>query len=409
MEIEGYYMEKLLNHNGIIEHMNNNFIKSRFEKVLSVDIESNDDYYNFLVSLSEYSLMAFAKDAVHNNLNISKGNGSFANLFHYDYSNNIDYSFIYTNLKNPIIKTPIYQHYCDLHKDEQKELCLNCLERYRVITRNLIPLMKTLRKDLCSIYFTDMLYDLIRFENRHLYAFITHMINEFSDGSSFKRFATNFGKKKIQKLLKGINKPFRRIDFKMILKKYIPLLYSVFAYCANIRIDCLDRVYDFMLYKGLSMFKTVPNKYIVVGYKVDTNYRIDIIETSSILDFSGNDIFQIASHPLLEGLNFGFHTDRQIAYNEVNKRNDNEKKKLRKKYDGFKFNGKSVFTGHTIYSDNTIIIGFLKESENTFQNFRLDIHITSIIPNHIDLDKMRFINHDKWIFEDNEYDLEYNS
>jgi hypothetical protein len=235
------------------------------------------------------------------------------------------------------------------------------------------------------------------------------MINEFSDGSSFKRFATNFGKKKIQKLLKGINKPFRRIDFKMILKKYIPLLYSVFAYCANIRIDCLDRVYDFMLYKGLSMFKTVPNKYIVVGYKVDTNYRIDIIETSSILDFSGNDIFQIASHPLLEGLNFGFHTDRQIAYNEVNKRNDNEKKKLRKKYDGFKFNGKSVFTGHTIYSDNTIIIGFLKESENTFQNFRLDIHITSIIPNHIDLDKMRFINHDKWIFEDNEYDLEYNS
>lgn len=154
------------------------------------------------------------------------------------------------------------------------------------------------------------------------------------------------------------------------------------------------------------MFKTVPSNYIVVGYKVDNSYRIDIIETSSILD-NTEDTFQIASHPLLEGLNFGFYTDRRLAYNEVNKINDSVKEKLRKQYDGFKFSGKSVFTGHTIYSENTIIIGFLKKSENTFQNFRLDIHITSFIPNNIDLDKMRFINHDKWIFEDNEYDLEY--
>ncbi|KAG7393999.1 hypothetical protein PHYBOEH_005922 [Phytophthora boehmeriae] len=216
--------------------------------------------------------------------------------------------------------------------------------------------MKTLGKDLCSIYSTDVLYDLIRFENRNLYAFITHMVNHFSDGSSFKSFASDFGKNKIRKLMKTMNRPFRRIDFKMVLKKYVPLLYSTYAYCTNARVDCLDRVYDYMLHQGLSMFKTVPSDRVVVGYKVGSNllgtskYRIVILETTSVLDVSESYQFQIGSHPLLEGLNFGFYKDRLEAYKTIN---------------------------------------------------RLDIHIESIIPNRTEVDALRFINHDKWNFEDN--------
>lgn len=163
-----------------------------------------------------------------------------------------------------------------------------------MVTRNLIPLMKTLRKDLCSIYFVDVLYDLIRFESRDLYAFIAYVVNQFRDGSSFKSFITDFGKKRARQLLKTMNRSFRRIDFKFVLKKYMPLLYTVYAYCADARVDCLDRVYDYMLNEGLSVFKTVPSKQVVVGYKVNDQYRIDVLETSAVLDFVG-----IASFKLL--------------------------------------------------------------------------------------------------------------
>lgn len=410
MEFGEHHMEYALNAQGCYEFMKNNFIKSRLDKVVEIKkIKSEDEYFNFLISLSEYSFSAFSKDAaninIHKSHDTSKSDGSFNNTFYYDYANKIDYNFIYSHLKNPLIRKPEYDQYCKLHKDTQEGMCFDCLERYRVITRNLIPLMKTLRKDLCSIYFTDMLYDLIRFENRNLYAFITYMINNFSDGSSFKKFVTTFGKKKIKKLLKSINKPFRRIDFKMILKKYVPLLYSTFAYCANTRTDCLDKVYDYMLSKGLSMFKNVPSNHVVVGYKVGNNYRIDILNTSDVINFTGEHGFQIGSHTLLEGLNFGFYDDRMDAYNSVNQMNGAIKKGLREKLTGFTFSGQSVFTGRTINSSNVVVIGFIKESENTFQNFRLDIHIESIIPNHDEVDALRKIKHDKWSFEDNEYDV----
>lgn len=412
MEIDGFYMEQYLNLSGVLEMMDNTFIKSRLDKVLDIEIESEEDYYNMLISLTEYSFFAFNKDAEHTEslnrkIDVAKSDKSFNNLFHYDYSNRIDYDFIYKHLKNPMIRKPIYAHYCNAHKNKQVSTCLDCLERYRVITRNLIPLIKTLRKDLCSIYFIDVLYDLIRFENRGVYAFITYMVNEYSDGSSYKAFITKFGKKNVKKLLKQLNKPFRRIDFKMVLKKYVPLLYGAFVYSINARTDCLDRVYDYMLHEGLSMFKSVPSTRVVVGYKVGDQYRIDILETPNILNHVGNRDFRIATNPLLEGLNFGFYDHRLHAYNTTNRLDNDIKQSVRKLYEGFRFSGKSVFTGATIHSENIIVIGFLKESVNTFQNFRLDIHIESAIPNNATVDRLRFIDHDKWAFEDNEHDVCY--
>jgi len=409
MESDAFHMERMLNVAGVSEGMRFGFIKSRMDKAVAIELESDDEYFNVLISLSEYSFGAFKKDASHSvpGTDMKKSDGSFNNLFHYDYSNNVDYAFIYDCLANPLIRTPVYQQYCAKHRNELNGMCFDCLERYRVVTRNLIPLMKTLRKDLCSIYFVDVLYDLIRFENRDLYAFIAYVVNQFRDGSSFKSFISEFGKKKARQLLKTMNRPFRRIDFKFVLKKYVPLLYMVFAYCADVRVDCLDRVYDYMLYEGLSVFKTVPSKLVVVGYKVDDQYRIDVLETNAVLDFAGDRQFQIASHTLLEGLNFGFYGARLKAYQDTNSINRRLGNQLGKIYAGFSFNGRSVFSGRIIRSEDVIVVGFLKKSENTFQNFRLDIHIKSIIPNSTSVDSMRFIKHSKWSFEDNEADACY--
>ncbi|KAG6617100.1 uncharacterized protein IUM83_04872 [Phytophthora cinnamomi] len=409
MECDAFRMERMLNFAGALEGMRFDFIKSRMDKVFAIELESEDEYFNALISLSEYSFRAFNKDARHPipGTDMKKSDGSFNNLFHYDYSNNVDYAFIYDCLANPLIRTPVYQQYCAKHRNELNGMCFDCLERYRVVTRSLIPLMKTLRKDLCSIYFVDVLYDLIRFENRDLYAFIAYVVNQFSDGSSFKSFVSEFGKKKACQLLKTMNRPFRRIDFKFVLKKYVPLLYMVYSYCADVRVDCLDRVYDYMLHEGLSVFKTVPSNLVVVGYKVDNQHRIDILETNAVLDFAGARQFQIASHTLLEGLNFGFYDARLIVYQENNTVNRRIGKQLRKIYADFSFNGRSVFSGRIISSEDVIVVGFLKQSENTFQNFRLDIHIESIIPNSTSVDSMRFIKHSKWNFEDNAADACY--
>lgn len=201
-----------------------------------------------------------------------------------------------------------------------------------------------------------------------------------------------------------MNRPFRRIDFKFVLKKYVPLLYRVYAYCDDARTDCLDRVYDYMLYNGLSVFKTVPSELVVVGYKVGDQYCIDVLETSAVLDYAGGRSFYIASHPILESLNFGFHDERLGVYKEANIADRKTGKSLRKLYTGFTFTGHSVFSGQTVRSEDAIIVGFLKKSANTFQNFRLDIHIESIVPNNASVDRMRFIKHSDWIFEDNEAD-----
>ncbi|KAE9345781.1 hypothetical protein PF008_g8597 [Phytophthora fragariae] len=409
MECDAFHMERLLNFAGASEGMHFGFIKSRMDKAVAVELKSEDEYFNALISLSEYSFPAFNKDASHSipGTDMKKSDGSFNNLFHYDYSNSVDYAFIYDCLANPLIRTPAYQQYCAKHRNGLKGMCFDCLERYRVVTRNLIPLMKTLRKDLCSIYFVDVLYDLIRFENRDLYAFIAYVVNQFRDGSSFKSFMAEFGKKKARQLLKPMNRPFRRIDFKFVLKKYVPLLYMVYAYCADVRVDCLDRVYDYMLYEGLSVFKNVPSKLVVVGYKVDDQYRIDVLETNAVLDFAGDRQFQIASNTLLEGLNFGFYDARLKAYHDNNIMNGRIGNQVREIYAGFSFNGRSVFSSRIIRSEDVIVVGFLKASDNTFQNFRLDIHIESIIPNSSSLDSMRFIKHSKWSFEDNEADACY--
>ncbi len=399
---------KRLTIDGVCECVREGFVKSRLDKVSVCAIGSNDEYFNLLVSISEYSFLAFQAYSLDpEGMVVSKNDGVFNNRFHYDYSNAVDYTLIYTCLKNPLICDPVYDHYCNAHKDGVEGTCLDCLERYRVITRNLIPLMRTMRKDLCSIYFMDVLYDLIRFESRHVYAFVVYVLNNFGDGSSFKSFAASFGKRKIRMLLKRMNRPFRRMDFKMILKKYVPVLYAVYTYCANARIDCLDRVYDYMLHEGLSMFKTVPSEHVVVGYVAGDQYQIDILQTSSVLDFAGDQEFVIGSNLILESLNFGFYKLRQSVFHGVNGLDNQIKQGVRKMYSGFRFSGQSVFTGRTIHSQDAIIIGFLKKSLNTFQNFRLDIHIESIIPNSPHVDRLRLIDHDKWAFEDNEYDKCY--
>lgn len=384
MESTTYNAEYLLNLKGCLEGQQYGYIKSSFKLVLIPNYKiTNDGYFNLLLTLSEYS---FANKK------------NFNNLFHYDYSNNIDYEFIYSSLSNPLIKYPFYNRslYCKKHKyDENKEACIDCLERYRVITRNLIPIIKKFRKDLCSIYFIDMLYDLIRFENRDLYSLITFLINNYSDGSSFKETVNNIGKKKIVKLFKTINKPFRRIDYKLIFKKYLPLIYNIYLYCDKQYLDYKDVIYDFMLSKGLSMFKTVPNKYVVVGYKENENYILDVIKTNDVLNYREAN-FKIASHGLLEGINFGFYKERLIAYNEVLKIDKEIKEKLKRTYSKLTFSGESVFTKKIIKSDDCIIIGFLKKSENTFQSFKLDIHIESFLTNNSKVDYLRTIKHSKW-------------
>lgn len=389
-----------MNEVGLREIVCGGFLRSRLEKVTKAKIKSEDQYFNVLISKSEYSFDAFEEDASEG-IYAVYGDRSFQNLFHYDYSNDVDYSLIYRCLRNGMIKSPTYTQYCKAHKREQRGLCLNCLERYRVVTRNLIPLLKMIRKDLCSIYFIDILYDLLRFENRDLYAFITYTINHFSDGSSFKAFVAQFGKKRVYRLLKTMNRPFRRIDFKFVLKKFIPVLYAVCAYCANTRTDCLDHVYDYMLHQGLSMFKTVPSEHVVVGYCVGSAYRIDVIETRAVLDFEKDRDFMISSNTMLEGLNFGFYKRRLQVYKDTNAWDNSIKQELRSVYADLTFEGRSVFTGDVVSSENAIVIGFLKKSNNTFQNFRLDIHIESIITNNPAVDKLRLIQHSKWNFEDN--------
>jgi hypothetical protein len=384
MESTTYNAGYLLNLKGCLEGQQYGYIKSSFKLVLIPNYKmTNDGYFNLLITLSEYSF-ANKKD--------------FNNLFHYDYSNNIDYEFLYSSLSNQLIKYPFYDknYYCKKHKsDDNADDCIDCLERYRIITRNLIPVIKKFRKDLCSIYFIDMLYNLIRFENRDLYSLITFLINNHSDGSSFKETVSNIGKKKIVKLFKTINKPFRRIDYKFIFKKYLPLFYNIYLYCDKQYLDYKDVIYDFMLSKGLSMFKTVPNKYIVVGYKENENYILDVIKTNDVLNYREAN-FKIASHELLEGINFGFYKERLIAYNEVLKLDDEIKKKLKRIYSKLTFSGESVFTKKIIKSDDCIIIGFLKKSINTFQSFKLDIHIDSFLTNNNKIDYLRKIKHDKW-------------
>ena len=380
MESTTYDIEQLLNFKGCTELIYNGYIKSNIQSVIIPEYKiDNDDYFNILISLSEYSF-GNKKD--------------FNMLFHYDYSNNIDYDFTYSLLSNPLIKSPIYDNYCNKHKNNN-ETCLNCLERYRIVTRNLIPIIKQFRKDLCSIYFIDMLYDLIRFENRNLYSLLTYLINNHKDGSSFKQTVNTFGKKKIVKLFKTINKPFRRIDYKLIFKKYLPLIYNIYLYCDKQYIDNKDNIYDFMLYKGLSMFKTVPSKYIVVGYKIGDQYRLDIIKTKQVLDF--NDInFKIGSHDLLEGINFGFYKERHNAYIDVLNLDKTIKENLKPIYSKLIYTGYSVFTQDKINSENCITVGFLKKSENTFQSFKLDIHIESFLTNNSEVDYLRKIKHSKW-------------
>lgn len=397
MESTLFGLELNLNCKGMYEHIDHGFIRSRIDKCLIVQPTSENDYFDILITLSEYSFGAFMETE------------DFNNMFHYDYCNDVDIDFIHSKMSNAIIRSPNYEQYCSNHMDGPSVVCMNCLERYRTVTRNLIDIMRTFRKDLCSIYFIDILYDLIRFENRDTYALITFIVNAFADGSSFKSFANTFGKKKIIKLLKRLNRPFRRCDYKLILKKYMPLVYRVYCYCANGNTDCLDKVYDFMLYHGLSMFKNVPSEHIVVGYKIDNDYRIDIIKTDSVINLYPDLKPKIASHGLLEGINLGFYEARSEAYREVLKIDLKQASKLKKVFCKLSFSGRSVFSDKLIHSNDCIIIGFLKSSINTFQNFRLDIHIPSLLTNSQEHDKLRFVNHDKWQFEDNLYDQCYST
>ncbi len=388
METTTFDIDFYINIKGCVECVNHGYLKSRFDQFLKPrTLIDEDGYYNILISLTEYSFDAFNET-------------EWSNMFNYDYDNNIEL----VDMSNPIIKSPVFEHYCN--ECSSHEGCPDCWERYRVITRHMIPVMKNHRKDLCSIYFIDLLYQLVRFEYRDVYTLIVYVFNQFSDGSSFKAFANEFGRKRICKILKRINVPFRRCDFKLILKKYLPLIYRLYAYCANTQTDCLDKVYDYMLYNGMSMFKSVPSDYVVVGYTVGTDYRIDIIKTDAIMNMYPDMKFKIASHPLVEELNFGFYEERMKAYKDMCKLDNKMKNQLRNKFKGVAFSGVSVFTGKTIYSNDCIVIGFLKASENTFQNFRLDIHIPSFIDNDR-LKKMRTIAHDKWRFEDNTYDVCY--
>ncbi len=398
MESTTYNIESYLNLKGCIEGCTNGFIKSRFDHCL-VDLNiSNDDYFNLLITLSEYSFPAILKS------------GEFNNCFNFDYSNNVNYNFIYKCLTNKLITKPFYNLQCRKHQlcDDQTIICFDCFERYRIVTRNLIPIIKCFRKDLCSIYFIDILYELIRYENRDVYSFITYVINNYYDGSSYKSFVLAFGKSKIKKLLKKLNRPFRQCDFKLILKKYIPIIYRVYAYSKGGDLDCLDKIYDYMLLNGLSVFKHIPYKYIIVGYKVHNKYKIDILECPEILDIANNS-YKIATHDLLEGINFGFYKMRQIAYTNICDLNNKVKTEMRAKFANFKFNSKSVFSGRYISSSKCIVIGFLKPSDNTYQCFRLDIHIPSIICNLSKYDYLRKLNHDKWKFDDHEFDICYNN
>ena len=201
--------------------------------------------------------------------------------------------------------------------------------------------------------------------------------------------------KKLLIIFKTINKPFRKIDYKFIFKKYLPLIYNIYLYCDKQYLDYKDVIYDFMLSKGLSMFKTVPNKYVVVGYKENENYILDVIKTNDVLNYREAN-FKIASHGLLEGINFGFYKERLKAYIEVKKMDKEIKEKLKRIYSKLTFSGESVFTKKIIKSDDCIIIGFLKKSENTFQNFRLDIHIDSFLTNNSKVDYLREIKHNEW-------------
>lgn len=409
METTTFDIERSMNMTGAREIHTHGHFRSRINQCIQGDIKSEDHYFNLLISLSEYSFAAFARYGGFRevpNGPVNPNEVGCNNVFYPDYSNDIDYDFIYTRLANPMIKKPVYDLYCTRHKDKVLTgMCVDCLERYRVVTRNLIYLMRTSRKDLCSIYFVDILYQLIRFEHRDLYALITYTINNFADGSSFKPFANEFGKKKVNKLLKTLNRPFRRCDFKLILKKYLPLIYQLCFYCGKKRVDCLDKVYDFMLHQGMSMFKHIPSKYIVVGYKVEdqnkAQYRIDILKTKVARDFDKDREYQIASHTLLEGINFGFYTEREKVYRDAQAMDNDIKKKLKTTYRNLAFSGRSIFTGREMHSNNFITIGFLKPSVNTFQNFRLDIHIESLITNARNIDNLRKIKHDQWRFEDN--------
>ncbi|KAG7393998.1 hypothetical protein PHYBOEH_005921 [Phytophthora boehmeriae] len=124
METAGYYTGRSLNFVGCEELLRYSAIKSRFDKVVEEKIQSEDEYFNLLVSLSEYSFSAFNKDAIHyDDLNhisydITKSDGTFNNLFHYDYENNINYEFIYSCLANPLVRNPVYDHYCSTHKQQ---------------------------------------------------------------------------------------------------------------------------------------------------------------------------------------------------------------------------------------------------------------------------------------------------
>lgn len=196
MESQVIPMERYLSLAGFSERKRFGFVKSQMDEVFEVKLNSEDEYFNALITVSEYSFGAFLKEGG----DFVPGVGCeepFNHLFYYDYSNEIDYNSIYERLANPSIRSPVYQQYCSKHKDERSGMCFDCLERYRVVTRNLIPLIKILRKDLCSIYFVDVLYDLIRFENRNLYTLIAYVVNQFRDGSSFKSFISGFGKKEV--------------------------------------------------------------------------------------------------------------------------------------------------------------------------------------------------------------------
>lgn len=388
METTYFDYESYINKKGFIEMLTQNYISSKIQSCIENKITDIDTYYNILLSFSEYSFNAFGKD--------------FNNLFHYDYSNEINYNFIYSNMMNPLIKSKDYSYYCNAHKNTNgDEFCLECLEKYRIVTRHLIKIIKLLRKDLCSIYFIDILYDLIRYENRHVYSFIIYSINEFSDGSSYKSFVNSFGKNKIKKLLKHLNKPFRRCDYKFILKKYLPVIYNIYLYSDKKYINNIDKIYDYMLKNGVSLFKTVPSEFIVIGIKNDDNYQLDIIQTNQVLDYFPNMNFKIGTHGLLEGINFGFYKERINAYNSIIKLDDHEKNKLTKLFKNIYFSGRSIFTKKLYNSNEFITIGFLKKSENTFQNFRLDIHIRTFITNNKDIDKYRLIDHKKWKIDDN--------
>lgn len=88
--------------------------------------------------------------------------------------------------------------------------------------------------------FIDILYKLIRFENRDVYAFITYAINNFSNEFIFDR-------NKVKKLLKKLNRL-----------------------------------------------------------------------VNAVVEFEKDRQYQIGTHTLLEGINFGFYKEREKVYAEVN-------------------------------------------------------------------------------------------